>query len=109
MLSHADDALVLSKTAQQVPWNELGRCFTLKEELIGLPKTCLGKSVQRVQLNNGVECWAFSFSQCIQAAVKNVAEHLSKRNDVNWNLPTKAETPLRTLCRLELHVFPELH
>jgi hypothetical protein len=60
----------------------------LKEESIGPPKIYLGGHVRRVQLNNGVECWAFSSSQqYVQAAVKNVEEYLSKQDDVNWNLP----------------------
>jgi hypothetical protein len=42
--------------------------------------------VRKVQLDNGVKCWAFSSSQYVQAAVKNVEEYLSKRDDVNWKL-----------------------
>jgi hypothetical protein len=68
MLLHTDDALVISENAEQVPRNELGRCFTLKQESIGPPKMCLGGHVRKVQLDNGVECWAFSSSQCVQAA-----------------------------------------
>jgi len=64
--------------------------------------------VRKVQLDNGVKCWAFSSSQCVQAAVKNVEEYLCKRDDVNWKLPTKAETPLQTAYRPELDVSPEL-
>jgi hypothetical protein len=109
MLLHTNDALVLSENAEQVPRNELGQQFTLKEESIGPPKTCLGGSVRKVQLNNEVECWAFNSSQCVQAAVKNVEECMSKRrDDVNWTLPAKAETPLRTSCHPELDVSPEM-
>jgi hypothetical protein len=64
--------------------------------------------VRKVQLGNGVKCWAFSSSQYIQAAVKNVEEYPSQRDDVNWKLPTKAETPLHTSYRPELDVSPEL-
>jgi hypothetical protein len=108
MLLHADDALVVSENAEQVLRNELGCCFTLKQELIGPPKTCLGGHVRKAQLDNGVKCWAFSSSQHLQAAIKNVEECLSKQDDVNWNLPTKAETPLRALHRPELDMSPEL-
>jgi hypothetical protein len=103
-----DDALVISENAEQVLRNELGRCFTLKQESVGPPKTYLGGHVRKVQLDNGVECWAFSSSQHVQAAVKNVEECLLKRDDVNWKLPTKADTPLRTSYRPELDVSPEL-
>ena len=64
--------------------------------------------MRKVQLDKGVKCWAFSSSQYVQAAVKNVEEYLSKRDDVNWKLPTKAETPLQTSYRPELDVSPEL-
>ena len=64
--------------------------------------------MRKVQLDNGVECWAFSSSQYVQTAVKNVEEYLSKRDDVNWKLPAKAETPLQTSYRPELDVSPEL-
>jgi hypothetical protein len=68
----------------------------------------LGGHVQKAQLKNGVECWAFSSSQHAQAAVKNVEECLSKRDDVNWKLPIKAETPMQTSYRPELEVSTEL-
>jgi hypothetical protein len=108
ILLYTDDALVVSENAEQILRHELGRYFTLKEESIGPPKQYLGGAVRKVQLNNGVECWAFSSSQYVQAAVKNVEEYLAKRSDENWKLPTKAETPLRTTYRPELDVSPEL-
>jgi hypothetical protein len=92
ILLHTDDALVISENAEQVLRNELGRCFTLKQESIGLPKIYLGGHVPKVQLNNGIECWAFSSSQHVQAAAKNVEEYLSKRDDVNQNERTFVET-----------------
>ena len=108
ILLYTDDCLVLSENAESLLRNELGRYFTLKEESIGPPKIYLGGSVRKVQLDNGVECWTFSSSQYVQAAVKNVEEYLSKRTDDRWNLPTKADTPLRTTYRPELDVSPEL-
>jgi hypothetical protein len=108
ILLYTDDALVVSENAEQVLRNELGRYFTLKEESIGPPKIYLGGHVRKVQLENGVECWAFSSSQYVQAAVKNVEEYLSKRDNVNWKLPAKAETPMQTSYRPELDVSPEL-
>jgi hypothetical protein len=108
ILLYTDDALVISKNAEQVLRNELGRYFTLKEESIGPPKIYLGGHVRKVQLENEVKCWAFSSSQYVQAAVKNVEEYLSKRDNVNWNLPKKAETPMQTSYRPELDVSPEL-
>jgi hypothetical protein len=108
ILLYTDDALVVSENAEQVLRKELGRYFTLKEESIGPPKVYLGGHVRKVKLDNGVECWAFSSSQYVQAAVKNVEEYLAKRDNVNWNLPTRAETPMQTSYRPELDVSPEL-
>jgi hypothetical protein len=109
ILLYTDHALVVSDNAEQVLQNELGRYFMLKEESICPPKIYLEGHVQKVQLDNGVECWAFSSSQYVQAAVKKIEEYISKReDDVNWNLPKKAETPIRTSYRPELGVSPEL-
>jgi hypothetical protein len=109
ILLYTDDCLVLSENAEQVLRKELGRYFTLKEESIGPPKIYLGGSVRKVQLENGVECWAFSSSQYVQAAVKNVEEYLATRNNERWKLlPGRAETPMRTAYRPELDVSPEL-
>ena len=108
ILLYTDDALVVSENAELVLRTELGRYWTLKEESIGPPKIYLGGHVRKVQLDNGVECWAFSSSQYVQAAVKNVEEYLAKRKDPNWRLPPKAETPMRTSYRPELDVSPEL-
>jgi hypothetical protein len=107
-LLYTDDLLVLSENAEQVLRNDLGRYFALKEASIGLPKIYLGGHVRKVQLDNGVKCWAFSSSQYVQSAVKNVESYIAKRDDPNWNLPAKAETPMQTSYRPELDVSPEL-
>jgi hypothetical protein len=80
ILLYTDDALVLSENAEKTRI-DLGRYFTLKEESIGPPKIYLSGSVRKVQFDNGVECWAYSSSQYVQAAVKNVEEYLSTRDD----------------------------
>jgi hypothetical protein len=108
ILLYTDDTLVISKNAESVLRNRLGCHFTLKEESIGPPKIYLGGSVRKVELENGVKCWAFSSSQYVQATVKNVEEYLNKRKDTKWSLPTKAETSLRTTYRPELDISPEL-
>ena len=105
---YTDDALVLSENAESVLRNELGRYFVLKEESIGPLKIYLGGGVRKVQLDNGVECWAFSSSQYVKSAVNNVEEYLSKHDNPKWKMPKKAETPLQTSYRPELDVSPEL-
>ena len=109
ILLYTDDTLVISENAEHVLRNELGKHFTLKEESIGPPKIYLGGSVRKVQLDNGVECWSFSSSQYVQAAVKNVEDCLDKHENPNWKLPKKAETPMQTSYWPELDVSPELN
>ena len=78
VLLYVDDALVVSKNAESILRNELGRYFHLKEELIGLPMVYLGSRVHKVQLENGVWAWSFSSSQYMQSAVKNVEEYVGR-------------------------------
>ena len=94
ILLYTDDALVISQNAEVVLREQLGRYFELKEESIGPPKIYLGGHVRKVELDNGVSCWAFSSSQYVHAAVKNVREYVNKQD--RWKLPGKAETPMRT-------------
>ena len=108
ILLYTDDALVISENAEKVLRHELGSYFNLKEESIGPPKIYIGGSVRKVKLENGVECWAFSSSQYVQAAVKKVEEYLAKQVTERWKLPTEDETPLRTTYLPELDVSPEL-
>jgi hypothetical protein len=84
ILLYTDDALVLSEYAEKILINDLGRYFTLKEKSIEPPKIYLGGSVRKVQLDNDVKCWAYSLSQYVQAAVKNVEVYLSTIDDVRW-------------------------
>ena len=44
----------------------------------------------------------------MQTAAKNVETHVAKSNDARWQLPTKADTPLKASYRPELDVSPEL-
>eukprot|EP00957_Ditylum_brightwellii_P133409 10171137-Ditylum_brightwellii.AAC.1 len=57
---------------------EIGKYYTLKDESMGPPKIYPGGHVRKVTLESGVSCWSFSPSQYIQAAVKNVEEHLAR-------------------------------
>ena len=107
ILLYTDDALSVGETPEKTLRDDLGRFFELKEESVGPPKIYLGGGVRKVQLENGVECWAFSSSQYVQAAVKNVEEYLSKQE--KWSMPAKAETPMVSTYRPELDVTPELN
>lgn len=64
--------------------------------------------MQKVQLDNGVKCLAFSSLEYVQATVKNVEECLSKQANENWKLQTKAEPPMTTTYHPELDLSLEL-
>jgi hypothetical protein len=111
ILLYSDDALCASENAEKVLRTELGRHFPLNEKSVGSPKIYLGGHVQKVQLENGVECWAFGSSQYVKAVVNNVELYLTKQmklGNSKWKLPAKAETPMQTSYRPELDVSPEL-
>ena len=109
VLLYVDDALVVSKNAESILRNELGRYFELKEESIGPPDHYLGGKVRKVQLENGVYAWAFSSSQYVQTAVKDVEAYLDSQDNKHWKMPSKADTPLTTTYRPELDVSRELN
>ncbi|CAJ1966194.1 unnamed protein product [Cylindrotheca closterium] len=111
VLLYTDDALCVSMNPERVLRKELGKYFELKEESIGPPKIYLGSNVRKVELDTGVQCWAFGSSQYVQAAVKNVERYLndrSKAGDERFKLKPKAMTPMQTSFRPELDVSPEL-
>ena len=108
VLLYTDDALVISENAESILRNEIGRYFELKEESIGPPKLYLGGHLGKVQMENGVWAWAYSASQYVRAAVKNVEDYCAKEENKRWKLPKVAETPLTTSYRPELDVSPEL-
>ena len=108
VLLYTDDTMVISENAESVLRNELGKYFELKEESIGPPKLYLGGHLSKVELGNGVKCWSFSSSKYMQTTVKNVETHVAKVNDARWQLPTKADTPLKASYRPKVDVSPEL-
>ena len=98
--------LVISENAESVLREGIGRYFELKEKSIGPPKLYLGGHVRKVDLDNGAKAWAFSSSQYVQAAVKNVKSYLEGQD--KWKLPKRAQTPMTTSYRPELDITPEL-
>ena len=108
VLLYVDDAMVVSKNAESILRNELGRYFELKEESIGHPDHYLGGKVRKDQLENGVNAWTLSSSQYVQTAVENVVAYLDSQDSMHWKIPRKADTPLTTTYRPELDVSREL-
>ena len=105
ILLYVDDALVVSENGEKILREELGKYFQLKEESIGPPSIYLGGKMSKVTLNNGAKAWAFSSSQYVQSAVKNVEAHLQDRN---MKLPARATSPLSSNYRPEVDLTDEL-
>ena len=68
----------------------------------------LGAGIRKVKLDNGMEAWAASSSQYVQAAVRNVEEYIEKSHHKRWRIPNKVETPMQSTYRPELDVSEEL-
>jgi hypothetical protein len=106
VLLYTDDVLVVSTNGESILREGIGRYFDLKEESIGPPKIYLGGHMRKVELENGVKAWAFSSSQYVQEAVRNIERYLDLKGG---KLPSRAETPMQTSYRPELDVTPELN
>jgi hypothetical protein len=104
MLLYVDDALSISAHGE-APIRELGKYFKIKESSIGPPSIYLGGKMSEVVLPNGVKAHAFSSSQYVQEAVRNVEAHLLKKN---MKLKKKVTAPLTTSYRPELDASDEL-
>ena len=100
VLLHTDDALVISHKAESILRNEIGKYFGLKEESIGPPTIYLGGKMRKVKLDNDMEAWAYSSSQYVQQAVKNVETYLVDRGA--RKLPTKANASIKMAINLRL-------
>ena len=108
VLLYMDDALVFSDNAESILRNEIGRYFGLKEASIGPPKMYLGAGIRKVKLDNGMEAWAASSSQYVQAVLLNVEEYIEKSQHKRWRIPNKVERPMRSTYCPELDVSEEL-
>ena len=105
VLSCTDYALQMSDEAEDIFRNQIGKHFAAKKGSISPPTRCLGAIVRKVQLDNMAEALAFSSSQCVRAATKNVENYLKKKG---MSSPKSTDLPLPTCCRSELDVAPEL-
>ena len=94
ILLYVDDALVVSDNTESILQMEIGKYFELKEASIGPPKMYLGTGIRKVKLDNGLDAWAASLSQYVQAAVRNVEEYVEKSQDKRWKVPNKVKTPM---------------
>ena len=106
VLLYVDDCLVVSERGEQILTEEIGKYFLLKEDSVGPPTIYLGGQIREVEMENGTFCWSCGSSKYVRAAVANVEDYLSKRDE---KLPRKAETPLSSNYRPELDVSKELN
>ena len=104
MLLYTDDCLCISEHPKECLM-QLDKYFKLKEKSIGPPKIYLGGKVTKVQLPTGVWSYAFSSSQYVKEAVKNVEKYLQKKN---MKLMRRATSPLSFDYRPELDQSDEL-
>ena len=104
VLLYVDDMLCISEEAKG-GCEEIGKYFTLKPGSAGPPDIYLGGKVSMVTMPNGVTCHAYSSSQYVQNAVKNVEQYLSKKG---LQLKQRASSPLMRDYRPELDISPEL-
>jgi hypothetical protein len=104
-LLYVNNVLVISKNAGTVLRKEIGKHFVLQEESIGPPSQYLGCKLCEVTLINGTKARTFGSCQYVQAAVRNVEDHLAKTGE---KLPYKAPTPLSSGYCPEIDVSPEL-
>ena len=86
-----------------------GGTLSKKKNPLAPPDHYLGGKVRKVQLEHGVHAWAFSSSQYVQTAVKNVEVYLKSEDSKCWKMPNKADTPLTTTYRPELDISRELN
>jgi hypothetical protein len=105
VLLYVNNVLVISKNAGTVLREEIGQHFVLQEESIGPPSQYLGGKHHEVTLVNGTKAWAFGSCQYVQAAVRNVEDHLAKTGE---KLPYKAPTPLSSKYCPEIDLSPQL-
>ena len=61
--------------------------------------------MRQVTMDNRQECWAFGYTQYVRAAVDNVEEYLSNKDE---KLAAKALTPLTSNYRPEIDITEEL-
>ena len=106
VLLYVDDALCISMNGKHVLEKEIGKYFYIKDGSVGPPTIYLGNKVSKVTLENGAKAWAFSSSQYIQNAVKNVEGYLDK---MDAKLPRNVQSPIARDYRPEVDISPELH
>ena len=82
---------MVSKHGEKMLREEIGKYFNLKENSVGPPDVYLGGKIRWIKLENGSKAWAFSSSQYVVEAVKNVESYLARKDK---KLNAKAGAPI---------------
>jgi len=107
LLVYVDDVLCVAETEQAGKTMEaIGQVYDLKDT-VRPPVTYLGAQIERMQLQSGKECWAFSSEKFIKNAI-NTIEDLLLEDGRNEGLKSTAATPFPHQYRPELDVTKEL-
>ena len=77
VLLYVDDSLGISHDAMDA-LDQMDKFFMMRKGSIGDPDIYLGAKLCKVQLDNDVFAWGMSPAKCVQEAVRNVEEHLTK-------------------------------
>ena len=115
VLLYVDDCLAISVSPESIVRDEIGKYFLMKDASIGEPDVYLGGKVGKVESETGELCWAFSLSQYVQEACRNVGEYLKQRNgddklqDCKYHMSNKAPDPISNEYRPEIDISPELN
>ena len=104
VLCYVDDMLCMSHDAMKT-MKGIQSCFKLKDNNIEEPETYLGAGLLKMKTANGTECWSMLLEAYYEAAVTNVETKL--RNE-GRRLPSKCDTPMRSVYRPEFDVMAEL-
>ena len=70
--------MVIRNRGEDVLRKEIEEYFYVKDRCIEQPSIYLGNKSSKVILENGVEAWSSISSQCVQDAVANVEEYVTK-------------------------------
>ena len=112
---YVDDCLCISVNPEMIVRDEIGKYFLMKEVSIGEPDVYLGGEVQKVELELGEMCWAFSLSQYVGEACQNIRNHLKERNgdtyvqECTYFMPKKVPAPMPNEYHPKTDISPELN
>ena len=87
----------------------------MKEASIGELDVFLGGKVRKVELDSGEMCWAFSLSQYVGEARRNVPNYLKERNGdayvqkCTYFMPKKVPAPMSNEYRPKIDISRELN